>query len=195
MFKKLNNKKAQVAVEFLFMFIISASVIIYIFYFALSLSVLQYRQYMTFMTGRAITSSSPSYSVKSTRAGAVSDMYNNTASSSMNVSTGFECSIDDQAANQGFRNVLQYWSGEGDKPRYDIFSTAGIACSVNLPYLLPNVIAGTGGQSLTVAIESMTGTEISDAHCKCLMNFKNNWSDCLQENDGGQGLAIIDNDC
>jgi len=49
-----NNKKGQVAVEFLIMFILCASLLFYIFYFAVSLSALQYQQYVTFMIGRAI---------------------------------------------------------------------------------------------------------------------------------------------
>jgi len=190
----INNKKAQVAVEFLFMFIVSAVVIIYIFYFALSLSALQYRQYATFMVGRAITSSSPSYDNKRMRASAIRTSYDSTPSSKMEVTKNFLCSISNANAADGFRNVLKYWSGDLDNPRYDIFSTAGIACSVDMPYILPNIIAGTGGETLEVAIESMTGSEISDDHCRCLLDFKKKWKECLEENVGG-GLAIIDNGC
>jgi len=191
----INNKKAQVAVEFLFMFIVSAVVIIYIFYFALSLSALQYRQYATFMVGRAVTSSSPSYEKKSKKALEIQTSYDSTPSSKMEVSKNFLCSISNSAADIGFRNVLRYWSSEKiNKPRYDIFSTAGIACSVDMPYILPNIIAGTSGDPFQVAIESMTGSEISEDHCKCLLDFKKKWEECLHENIGG-GLAIIDNGC
>jgi hypothetical protein len=189
-----NNKKAQVAVEFLFMFIISASVIIYIFYFALSLSALQYRQYVAFMVGRAVTSSSKNYDTKRVRAVAVQSSYDMTPSSKMDVSQGFQCSVNSSDAGQGFRNILQYWSGTLDTERYDIFSTAGIACSVKMPYILPNIIAGTGGQTLELAIESMTGSEISNEHCRCLLDFKKDWKECLGESVGGN-LAIADNDC
>jgi hypothetical protein len=191
----IKNKRAQVAVEFLFMFIIAAALIIYIFYFALSLSVLQYRQYLTFMVGRAVSSSSKDYETKRVRAVAVQSVYDMTESSKMDVSKDFVCSLDASDAGKGFRNVLQYWSGDVDKPRYDIFSTAGIACSVEMPYILPNIISGTGGKSLKLAIESMTGSEISNEHCRCLLDFKKTWEDCLSEQVGGQDLAIVDNDC
>ena len=194
---RIKCKKGQVAVEFLFMFIIASTLLIYIFYFALSLSALQYKQYITYMVGRAITSSSPTYADKSNRATLVLGMYNGTDSSKLAVAGAPVCSIDDSST--GFRYLMDYWPGDpiAGKPSYRISSTAGIACSVTLPNVLPGILLGKS-TSLAVAIESMTGTEMSDDHCKCLLDFTKTWEDCLPLPGGGGGLptyAIIDNGC
>ncbi|MCX6113135.1 MAG: hypothetical protein NTY22_07655 [Proteobacteria bacterium] len=186
------NRRGQVAVEFLIMFILSASLLFYIFYFAISLSALQYQQYVTFMVGRAITSSSSTYADKSTRANAVLASFSGTDSSKLLVVSAPVCSINDSST--GFRNIMKYWGGNQTGLRYSTFSTAGIACNVQMSQVLPNILLGSKN-NLTVAIESMTGSEISDDHCKCLINdYNNTWEDCLTS--GGTANAVmIDNGC
>ncbi|MEI6080218.1 MAG: hypothetical protein WCQ53_06265 [bacterium] len=190
MIRTVKNKKGQVAVEFLIMFILAASLLFYIFYFAISLSALQYKQYVTFMVGRAITSSSKTYSLKGSRAGIIKSSFDITDSSKdMRAVSNPVCPLDDQGAvGSGFRGLLNY----GFAPNYNVFSNAGIACSVDLSQVLPNILMGKAGK-LTVAIESMTGSEMSDAHCRCLLDFNKTWNDCLTE--GGAGDALIDNGC
>jgi hypothetical protein len=189
----VKGKKGQVAVEFLFMFVIASTLLIYIFYFSLSLSALQYKQYITYMVGRTITSSSPTYAKKGGRATMLLAAYNTTDSSKLTVAGPPVCSIGDSST--GFRNILQYWPSADIGLRYDIFSTAGIACSVSLPDVLPGILLGKS-KSLAVAVESMTGTEMSDEHCKCLLNFGKTWKDCLGPGAGvSADDAIIDNGC
>jgi len=187
------NKKGQVAIEFLFMFILCSSLLFYIFYFAVSLSALQYQQYVTFMIGRAITSSSPSYDEKAKRANAVMASFQTTDSSKLKVVSPPVCSINDPS--HGFRNILQYWSDPQIGLDYSTFSTTGIACSVEMSQVLPGLLMGSQ-KSLKVAIESMTGSEMSDDHCKCLVNdYTRLWSDCLPPGGAGASTAVIDNGC
>ncbi|MEI6092276.1 MAG: hypothetical protein WCQ47_01160 [bacterium] len=190
-----NNIRGQVAVEFLIMFILSASLLFYIFYFAVSLSALQYKQYVTYMVARAITSSSPTYAEKGARASMIKSMFD-VADGSKNLSATWgasQCSINDSST--GFRNIMKYYGG-AEGLDYSIFSTAGIACSVDMNQVLPGILSGSSGK-LSVAVESMTGSEISEAHCKCLLSeFNSTWLDCI--NDTGNynlnGVAI-DNGC
>ncbi len=191
---RTKNKKGQVAIEFLMMFILCSSLLFYIFYFAVSLSALQYQQYVTFMIGRAITSSSPTYDEKAKRANAVMASFQMTDSSKLHVVTPPVCSINDSST--GFRNILQYWDDPNIGLSYSTFSTAGIACSVEMSQVLPGILMGSK-QSLKVAIESMTGSEMSDDHCQCLVNDYNKlWKDCLAPSGGaGTNPAIIDNGC
>lgn len=188
------NKKGQVAIEFLIMFILSASLIFYIFSFAVSLSALQYKQYVTYMVGRAIASSSPTYAMKGIRADALKSMFD-VADGSMISSVTWgaaQCSLSDSST--GFRNILKYW-GNDMGLSYSIFSTAGIACSVDLSQVLPDILYGGSGK-LSVAIDSVTGSEMSDAHCKCLLSdFKNTWQDCINDTGNYNSGAVIDNGC
>ena len=58
------NNKGQVAVEFIMMFVVCVSVLIYIFYLSFSLASVQYKNYITFMIGRAVAASAPTYAEK-----------------------------------------------------------------------------------------------------------------------------------
>jgi Class III signal peptide len=189
------SKKGQVAVEFLLMFILVISVIIYAFYFAVSFAALNYRSYQTFMVGRAILSSSDSYATKLTRATTVNDMYEQSLDTAIknNISKTFTCDFSGNNAI-GFRGIMDY----GFKPDFDVFSNAGIACSVYANYILPAVVTRSGGNQLKVALESMTGSEITDDHCLCALDPNNTWGGCLQsvsQSSSNQPLFYIDNGC
>ena len=146
------------------------------------------------MVGRAITSSSPTYEMKKSRANAVLVSFQMTDSSKLHAVTPPVCSIND--ASTGFRNILKYWGGTATGLRYSTFSTAGIACSVEMSQVLPSMLLDNK-RNLKVAIESMTGSEMSDEHCKCLMNdYSKIWEDCLGSQGGtATNSAVIDNGC
>ena len=184
------NRKGQVAVEFLLMFIIVISVIIYAFYFAFSLASLHYKTYVTFMVGRSVLASSKNYQTTLNRAKAeLASFESSDVAKTQRATTNFECSLD--ASPQGFRGILNY----GNPVRFDVFTNAGIACSMDVDNILPSVLTGSSGNSLKIAIESMTGAELSEDHCKCLMDFSKKWGDCLNEVISGQAISPIDNGC
>ncbi|MFH1223529.1 MAG: class III signal peptide-containing protein [Pseudomonadota bacterium] len=189
--KRLINKKGQVAVEFMFMFIIVISVIIYAFYFSFSLSSLHYRNYETFMIGRSVFASSLDYKTKKSRAESVMAGFQASAhNTTSSVTKDFQCTLDGEGS--GFRGILDYGSGKSD---FYIYTNAGIACSVSAGYLLPSVITRSSGGSMTLAMDAMTGSEISDKHCECLLsNTNNKWSDCLGEQTSNN-KPFIDNGC
>jgi len=188
-------KKGQVAVEFLLMFILVISIIVYAFYFAVSFAALHYRSYEAFMVGRAILSSSSSYSAKLTRAQAVKDMYDKSLSPAIvkNISKNFSCAFDGSNSN-GFRGIMDY----GYSVDYNVFSNAGIACSVYADYILPSVVTRSGNNQLKVAVESMTGSEMTEDHCMCALNPDSTWGECLKivsQSSTTQILFFIDNGC
>jgi Flp pilus assembly protein TadG len=176
----LKDKKGQVAVEFVFMFVICASLLIYVFYFAISLATLQNREYGAFMVGRSITSSSQNDTTKKANAAKTLAMYNGTTSSGYSIVSKLTCDLDQ---SNGFRDILNYGAGAG----YDVVSTTGIACSVTMPFVLPL------GKPLNVAIEAMTGSEITNDHCSCALDFKRGWKNCFSS--GGLERSYIDNGC
>ena len=177
--KLRRSKKGQVAVEFVMMFVLVISIIIYAFYFAVSFAAIHYRSYEVFMIGRAILSSSANYNLKASRANEIKAGYD--AAAQITAVSAPVCELD---PTNGFRGIMNYGYSTG----FNIFSDAGIACSVYANYLLPAMITKSGGNQLQVAIESMTGSEISDDHAKCAMDPKNRWMDCLK---GGQGLNVF----
>jgi len=185
-----NNCKGQVAVEFLFMFIIVVSMIIYAFYFSFSLSSLHYRTYETFMIGRAILSSSPKYSDKANRAEQVKASFESSDAVKNSITSGYQCDL--SLGRGGFRGIMNY--GYSDAA-FDVVTNAGIACSVTANFVLPYLLPGNNSNNLKLGIESMTGSEISDEHCNCLRNPKQTWRQCLDEHPGQTGLAPIDNGC
>ena len=191
----IRSKKGQVAVEFLMMFILVVSVIIYAFYFAVSFAALHYRSYEAFMVGRAILSSSSNYSTKLSRAKEVKDMYDSSLDPAIakNVSRKFDC---DFTGNNslGFRGIMDY----GIPTDFSVFSNAGIACSVYADYILPAVVTRSGGNQLKVAVESMTGSEMTEDHCTCALNPDQTWKECLRivtQGTTNQTTYVIDNGC
>ena len=186
---RVNGKKGQVAVEFILMFVFVISVIIYAFYFSVSFAALHYKSYEAFMVGRAVLASSDKYSTRLSRAQDVQTMYDQSAASKITMVSALQCNFSSQ--DGGFRGIMDYKYSTG----YDVYSNAGIACSVYANYILPSIVTRNSGNTLQVAVESMTGSEISDEHCKCAMDPGKKWSDCLQE--GGQPTIkpVIDNGC
>lgn len=181
------NEKGQVAVEFMLMFIVVISVIIYAFYFAFSLASIHYRSYETFMIGRAILSSSKNYSDRLTSANTVKQGYDASDATSYPTTRNYVCDL----GGTGFRGILDY----GFPADFDVFSNAGIACSFNADYVLPSILTGSSGNTSKLAIESMTGSEMSDGHCECLVGDpKQTWGGCLDEH-GGVANPLIDNGC
>lgn len=187
--KKLKNKKGQVAVEFIMMFVLCVSVVIYVFYFCYSLASLEYKTYVGFMAGRAISSSSPSYSDKKDRADNVINQFNTTAShyGSTMVTGPLQCNFD---SSNGYRGIMEYGAVGVD---YYVVSNAGVACQLPMPYVMPSLLTKSMSGSFSVGLESMTGSEISDKHCNCALDFSKNWKSCLSEEAGSGG--IIDNGC
>ncbi len=177
------SKKGQVAVEFVMMFVLVISVIIYAFYFAVSFAALHYRSYEVFMIGRAILASSKSYGDKLSRANEVKAKYDGAS-----VITAVSAPVCDLNPSNGFRGIMDYGFPSG----FNISSNAGIACSVYANYLLPGIITRSSGNQLMLALESMTGSEISDDHSQCAMDPKNKWMDCLASSaTGGSVLNVI----
>jgi hypothetical protein len=177
------------------MFILVISVIIYAFYFAVSFAALHYRSYEVFMVGRAILSSSSSYNTKLTRAKEVQAMYDSSLDPAIakNVSTNLTCDFSGNNSN-GFRGIMDY----GYNTKFNVSSNAGIACSVSANYILPAVITRSGGNQLKVAVESMTGSEITTDHCECGLDPSKTWGDCLQsvsQNSTSILFFFIDNGC
>ena len=185
------SKKGQVAVEFLLMFVLVISVIIYAFYFAISFSALHYRSYEVFMIGRAVLSSSRDDSTKLSRAKAVEAMYEQSLSQPIknNVSKNLICGLSGNNAD-GFRGIMQY----GYEPKFNVSSNAGIACSVDEAYILPAVVTRSGGNQIKVAVESMTGSEITEVSCECGLDPTKTWGDCLKSGQPYTNL-FIDNGC
>lgn len=187
---KLNKlKKGQVAVEFLLMFILVISVIIYAFYFAVSFAALHYRSYEVFMVGRSILSSSDNYDTKLTRAKEVMDMYEKSPAIPKNMSKKLTCDFSGNNS-KGFRGIMNY----GYEPDFNVSSNAGIACSVYSNYILPAVVTRSGDNQLKVAIESMTGSEITEDHCKCALTAGETWEECLKSEQKFY-TPLIDNGC
>jgi len=188
-FKK--SKKGQVAVEFLMMFILVISVIVYAFYFAVSFAALHYRSYEVFMIGRAILSSSKSDSVKLSRAQEVQTMYDSSLDPAIakNISANLSCDFGGNSS-KGFRGIMDY----GYPAKFNVSSNAGIACSVYANYILPAVVTRSGDNQLKVAIESMTGSEITEEHCECALSPEKTWGECLQSAQTFPNL-FIDNGC
>ena len=175
------SKKGQVAVEFVMMFVIVISIIIYTFYFAASFAAMHYRSYEVFMVGRTLLSSSKDYATRASNANAVKAGYD--ASATITAVTAPICEID---PTQGFRGTMDY----GFPVKFNVSSNAGVACSVYANYLLPAIITRNGGNQLQIAIESMTGSEMSEDHVHCAMDPSKTWSDCFQ---GGFGVSFADN--
>lgn len=173
------------------MFILVISVIIYAFYFAVSFAALHYRSYEVFMVGRSILSSSKSYSTKLTRAQDVLTMYDTSLEPaiSKNISTNLKCDFSGNNSN-GFRGIMDY----GFNTKFNVASNAGIACSVYANYILPAVVTRSGGNQLSVAVESMTGSEITEEHCECGLSPDQTWGSCL-ENGQPYTNPVIDNGC
>ncbi len=182
------SKKGQVAVEFIMMFVLCVSVIIYVFYFCYSLASLEYKSYVQYMVGRTITSASEKYNDKVTGVNSLLTKFNTTDShyGATDATGKLDCDLD---ASQGFRGILQYGNGV----RYPVVSNVGVACSVTAPLILPSILTKTK-DSLTVTIESMTGSEISDEHCKCALGIDKTWSNCVNEASSGTEV-FIDNGC
>jgi uncharacterized protein (UPF0333 family) len=181
----LKEKKGQVTVEFILMFIISASFLIYITFFSFTLTNLQYKEYIAFMMGRVVSASAQSYSTKKDNALELKNLYESTSSASMTVTTPLECSL---YTNNGFRKILNY----GADIAYDVVSITGIACSTKLNNILPSM------RPVSVAMEMMTGSQISDKHCECSLKFSNAgyWKTCLNEaSSGNTEKGLIDNGC
>lgn len=180
--KRLKNKSAQVAVEFILMFSIVSFIIFYIWKLCLTLSALQIREYTTFMVGRTITASASTYSEKKDNASAVMNVYNSSDSSNIASSlvSSLDCDID--PSGNGGRGL--YWN----QNKVDWFSVSdvGVVCGVKLSGVIP------GGGPLDVVSESMTWSEISDAHCRCALQFDKTWKDCLKQ-DGTK--KYTDNGC
>jgi len=187
----IKNKKGQVAVEFIMMFVLCVSVIIYVFYFCFSLASLEYKTYVEFMVGRAITSSSPKYADKQVNANEILKQFDAPSShyGSSTVTEKLSCDLD---PSKGYRGIMAY--GATGNVDYDVSSNAGVACGVKMPYVLPSILTRNSGSGFNVAIESMTGSEISDAHCKCALDFTKTWEQCLDEN-ATSSEVYIDNGC
>jgi hypothetical protein len=85
----------------------------------------------------------------------------------------------------------------GYPAEYNVFSNAGIACSVYANYILPAVVTRSGGNQLKVAIESMTGSEITEEHCDCAVDPSKTWKECLQVVSQSNTIQsfYIDNGC
>lgn len=183
------NKKGQVAVEFILMFVLVVSVIIYAYYFAVSFAAVHYRSYQTFMVGRTIFASTKDYQDRKIRADAIMDLYEQRASAKLGVTKDFKCDMD---PSKGFRGTMDY----GYSIKFNVFSNAGLACSFSSDYILPALITRNSGNNVELALESMTGSEISDDHCKCSMQIDKTWLDCLNISSGNQIFEpTIDNGC
>jgi hypothetical protein len=177
---KLKDTAGQVAVEFILMFIIVAFIIFYIWRLSLSLAALQIREYATFMVGRAITASYETDAEKANRASQVMEMYNG--------SDGF--AVSDVIASPLYCNITgngnrAVWGNTGELD-WDSVSDTGVACGIMLNSIMPV------GAALPVVSESMTWSEISDAHCRCALQFDKMWKDCLRSDGDGK---YTDNHC
>jgi len=183
------SKKGQVAVEFIMMFVLCVSVIIYVFHFCYSLASLEYKSYVQYMVGRTITSASETYNDKVTEVNNLLEKFDTAGSHYYEAdATGkLDCDLD---ASQGFRGILQYGNGV----RYPVVSNVGVACSVTASLILPSILTNKSTGSLTVTMESMTGSEISDEHCKCALGIDKTWSNCVNEASSGTEV-FIDNGC
>ncbi|MBN1114005.1 MAG: hypothetical protein JXA66_01555 [Oligoflexia bacterium] len=192
----LGQRKGQVAVEFMFMFILVGMLMAYIFKFAVTTAALEYREYAAFMVGRAITASAVSYTEKATKASMVNSLYNDSAGMKVTKAgsppNDLQCSENiGEGRDNAFKNAITYGTGSD----YASVSNTGIACSITLGEILP-----VSTEEFKVVIESMTGSEISDTHCNCEMDFNNDWAACVSNplenppavNSGG---GLLDNGC
>jgi len=184
MVKRLSkNKKGQVAVEFLIMFTLVVFFIIYLFFFAITLAGVQVREYITFMTGRAATASAVDYKTKEElNIDTTFSKYAGSRSAKILFDTGtgagFGTLYPSFRGGRHQRGVLQY---AGGTPELGVVANAGVATKFSVATLLP-----TSSGEFNAVIESMTGSEMSDAHSECLLaDFKNTWEDCLGENSPG----------
>ncbi len=141
------------------------------------------------MLARTITSASEKYSQKKLDADNLLTKFDTPDSHyGATLITGrLDCELD---PSQGFRGILQYGTGVS----YGAFSNVGVACSVIAPRILPSLITGKSTGPLTVTMESMTGSEISDEHCKCALGLDKTWSNCVSEGNSGTEV-YIDNGC
>lgn len=189
--KIINNIMAQVAVEFLIVFIIFSGLMFYIYGLAVSLTGLQHAEYVGFMVGRTITASAKRYGssnatggsgrTKYTSAVLVKSWYNKnrTIRSVGEMYCGLETTT-------GYRKILDYSPKIGP----NIASNTGVACRVNAPRLLPLVIG-----DFELAFDELMGSDISDDHAHCSMSFKNNWTKCIEEEipDADTEIIVFDN--
>ena len=173
----IKSTAAQVAVEFLIVFIIFSGFMFYIYGLGVSLAGLQHAEYFGFMVGRSITTSAKKYGsgnatgspgrTKYTSAVLVKSWYNKNRTI-LSVSE-MQCGLD---GTSGYRDILNYGAGVGP----NIASTTGVACKVSAPGLLPIQI-----KPFELAFDVMMGSDISDDHAKCAMSFTKTWEDCLGE--------------
>jgi hypothetical protein len=180
--KRIAGRKAQVAVEFIIMFAIVGFVVFYIWRLSITVTALQLREYATFMVGRAVTASYSTNAVKIAAAKEVMADYNG-ADGIKNISLGAASPIDCFFGNNeqnGGRNLF------GSPVDWDFVADAGVTCSIQLYGIVP-----VGGP-LGVVSESMTGSEITDAHCGCALDFGASWKGCIN---GSGKTGYTDNGC
>jgi hypothetical protein len=193
----LLNRRGQVAVEFMLMFILVGTIFLYIFSFAISMSAAQIRSYAAYMVGRAAFSAASTNSVKGTNALATISQWNSSdglGTTSLAASI-IHCGNLQSSAGQSFRDIMQY-SQSG--LNYDVVSNAGVACSFELYHVLPPPPVSEQGENLKVAADAMLGSQISDDHCKCGMILQNTWKGCVGGDGTGASVTnagLIDNGC
>jgi len=176
------NKKGQVAVEFIITFSIVIILFILLYRFSISLAQINLHQYITFMGGRAAASGTSSYSVKASNVESTISTYLNANGANLSsLVKNFKCINETGEAHQ--RGNLAYFRGEVN---YSIGSNAGIACSFSISPIINEV---------KLVSEAFIGSDISSAHCKCLLDYKNTWRDCLGEGSATEKSAISDNGC
>jgi len=176
------NNKGQVAVEFIIVFSVVIVLFIFLYRFSISLSQISLRQYITYMGGRAAAASTSTYDDKASNVETTLGSYlNSSGATSSSLIKNFKCTNENGAAHQ--RGNLAYAAGQIN---FDIGSNAGIACSYSITPILNNV---------DLVSEAFIGSDISSNHCKCLLDFKNRWGDCISEYPPGEKASISDNGC
>lgn len=175
------NKKGQVAVEFILTFSVFLILFILLYRFSLSLASTQLRQYITFMAGRSAASGTYSYSDKVNNINATIDQYTSSDGAiSSSLVSEFVCS--NNGSNSYQRGNLLYNSGQVN---YDLGANAGVACKITTSPMIGSV---------DFVSEAMIGSDISIKHCKCLLDFKKTWQECLGEGAGNE-KSFSDNGC
>lgn len=178
------NRRGQVAVEFILTFSVVIVLFVLIYRFSISLATVQLKQYITFMAGRAAASGTATYTDKQANIQATLDTYaGSTGSKAVGLVREFTCSSTTaEGSKEHQRGIISYNKGTVD---FDVGSNAGLACMINISPLISNV---------SLVSEAMLGSDISESHCRCLLDFKKSWLECLDENEG-VAESYEDNGC
>lgn len=178
------NIKGQVAVEFILTFSVVIVLFVLIYRFSISLASIQLKQYVTFMAARSAASGTATYTDKQNNIQATLDAYaGSIGSKAVALIKEFTCSSESsQSTKEHQRGVLFYKGGDVN---FDVGANAGLACMMSISPLITNI---------SLVSEAMLGSDISESHCRCLLDFNKTWLECLDENEG-VAVSYEDNGC